>query len=72
MDSRITVLKQVKNPKTGNMVPLIDVNSLPKLVRKAQKTKPVWGMPAELAIGKVKKLVKLDAIEGYETMAPGS
>ena len=72
MDSRITVLKQVKNPKTGNTVPLIDVNSLSKLVRKAQKTKPVWGMPAELAIGKVKKLVKLDAIEGYETMAPGS
>lgn len=72
MDSRIKVIKQIRNPKTGVMVPLIDVNTLVKMVRKAQKIKPVWGMPAELAIGKVKKLVKLDAIEGYETMAPGS
>lgn len=69
---KVTVIRDVKNPRTGAMVPLIEVMSLDAMLKRAQKTRPIWGVPAQLAIGLVRDLVRLDAIEGFESMRDGS
>lgn len=70
--SNVKVLRNVRNPKTDVQVPLIDVFALKTILKKAQKTKPIWGKPAFPTFIELENDLELKTIEGNEAMREGS